>query len=145
MFRTADRKRLLVGLLLLAVILGLFLAFNRLPKIGIVGEDLDGPEVRVGLPDARGGAQKHLRARDPRALVGLVVAIERLRQAIELGWVFGDTGRSVVGLLQVEYSAPPASGEVTCSPSRSRVRISSLCSTSASRLLQCRNRPTALS
>jgi uncharacterized membrane protein YraQ (UPF0718 family) len=41
MFRTADRKRLLVGLLLLAVILGLFLAFNRLPKIGIVGEDLD--------------------------------------------------------------------------------------------------------
>jgi len=41
MFRTADRKRLLVGLLLLAVIMGLFLAFNRLPKIGIVGEDLD--------------------------------------------------------------------------------------------------------
>ena len=41
MFATADRKRLLVGLLLLAVIMGLFLAFNRLPKIGIVGEDLD--------------------------------------------------------------------------------------------------------
>jgi len=41
MFASADRKRLLVGLLLLAVIMGLFLAFNRLPKIGIVGEDLD--------------------------------------------------------------------------------------------------------
>ena len=41
MLRTADRKRLFVGLLLLAVILGSFLAFNRLPKIGIVGEDLD--------------------------------------------------------------------------------------------------------
>lgn len=41
MFATADRKRLLVGLLLLAIIMGLFLAFNRLPKIGIVGEDLD--------------------------------------------------------------------------------------------------------
>ena len=41
MFATADRKRLLVGLLLLVVIMGTFLAFNRLPKIGIVGEDLD--------------------------------------------------------------------------------------------------------
>jgi uncharacterized membrane protein YraQ (UPF0718 family) len=41
MLATADRKRLLVGLLLLAVIMGLFLAFNRLPKIGIVGEDLN--------------------------------------------------------------------------------------------------------
>ncbi|NQW19303.1 MAG: VCBS repeat-containing protein [Chloroflexi bacterium] len=41
MFASADRKRLLVGLLLLAVIMGWFLAFNRLPKIGIVGEDLD--------------------------------------------------------------------------------------------------------
>jgi len=41
MFASADRKRLVMGLLLLAVITGLFLAFNRLPKIGIVGEDLD--------------------------------------------------------------------------------------------------------
>ena len=41
MFATADRKRLLVGLVLLIIILGMFLAFNRLPKIGIVGEDLD--------------------------------------------------------------------------------------------------------
>ena len=41
MFATADGKRLLVGLILIAVIMGLFLAFNRLPKIGIVGEDLD--------------------------------------------------------------------------------------------------------
>ena len=41
MFTTADRKRLLVGLILLAIIMGMFLAFNRLPKIGIVGEDLD--------------------------------------------------------------------------------------------------------
>ncbi|MCH7970663.1 MAG: VCBS repeat-containing protein [Chloroflexi bacterium] len=41
MFATADRKRLLVGLLLLVIIMGAFLAFNRLPKIGIVGEDLD--------------------------------------------------------------------------------------------------------
>jgi len=41
MFATEDRKRLLVGLILLAIIMGMFLAFNRLPKIGIVGEDLD--------------------------------------------------------------------------------------------------------
>ena len=41
MFASADRKRLLVGLILLAIILSTFLAFNRLPKIGIVGEDLD--------------------------------------------------------------------------------------------------------
>ncbi len=41
MFASADRKRLIVGLLILAIVLGLFLAFNRLPKIGIVGEDLD--------------------------------------------------------------------------------------------------------
>ena len=41
MFASADRKRLVVGLLILAIVLGLFLAFNRLPKIGIVGEDLD--------------------------------------------------------------------------------------------------------
>jgi len=41
MFATADRKRLLVGLVLLIIIMGMFLAFNRLPKIGIVGEDLD--------------------------------------------------------------------------------------------------------
>jgi uncharacterized membrane protein YraQ (UPF0718 family) len=41
MFASADRKRLIAGLLILAVVLGLFLAFNRLPKIGIVGEDLD--------------------------------------------------------------------------------------------------------
>jgi uncharacterized membrane protein YraQ (UPF0718 family) len=41
MFATADRKRLLVGLILLATIMAMFLAFNRLPKIGIVGEDLD--------------------------------------------------------------------------------------------------------
>jgi uncharacterized membrane protein YraQ (UPF0718 family) len=41
MFATADRKRLVVGLVLLALIMGMFLAFNRLPKIGIVGEDLD--------------------------------------------------------------------------------------------------------
>ncbi|HIF72907.1 MAG TPA: hypothetical protein EYQ61_10185 [Dehalococcoidia bacterium] len=41
MFATADRKRLVVGLMLLVIIMGMFLAFNRLPKIGIVGEDLD--------------------------------------------------------------------------------------------------------
>jgi uncharacterized membrane protein YraQ (UPF0718 family) len=41
MFASADRKRLLVGLLILAVVMGMFLHFNRLPKIGIVGEDLD--------------------------------------------------------------------------------------------------------
>ena len=41
MFASADRKRLLVGLILLVIIMGTFLAFNRLPKIGIVGEDLD--------------------------------------------------------------------------------------------------------
>ena len=41
MFASADRKRLVVGLLILAIVLGSFLAFNRLPKIGIVGEDLD--------------------------------------------------------------------------------------------------------
>lgn len=41
MFGTADRKRLLAGLILLVIIMGMFLAFNRLPKIGIVGEDLD--------------------------------------------------------------------------------------------------------
>jgi len=32
---------------------------------------------------------------------------------LELGWVFGGTGRSLAALLQVEYSAPPASGEQT--------------------------------
>ncbi|MQG89112.1 MAG: hypothetical protein FI699_09665 [SAR202 cluster bacterium] len=41
MFATADRKRLAVGIILLLIILGLFLTFNRIPKIGIVGEDLD--------------------------------------------------------------------------------------------------------
>ena len=41
MFATADRKRLAVGLILLITIMGLFLAFNRIPKIGIVGEDLN--------------------------------------------------------------------------------------------------------
>ena len=41
MFASADRKRLVAGLLILAIVLSLFLAFNRLPKIGIVGEDLD--------------------------------------------------------------------------------------------------------
>jgi uncharacterized membrane protein YraQ (UPF0718 family) len=41
MFATADRKRLVMGLVLLVLVLGMFLAFNRFPKIGIVGEDLD--------------------------------------------------------------------------------------------------------
>ncbi|MDH5672610.1 MAG: hypothetical protein OEZ06_10705 [Myxococcales bacterium] len=32
---------------------------------------------------------------------------------IELGWVFGGTGRSMAALLQVEYAVPPAAGSVT--------------------------------
>lgn len=36
-----------------------------------------------------------------------------LQGGIELGWVFAGTDRSIAALLQVEYSAPPASGSVT--------------------------------
>lgn len=38
---TAQNKKRVIGLLLFAVILGLFLWFNRLPKLDIVGDDLD--------------------------------------------------------------------------------------------------------
>jgi uncharacterized membrane protein YraQ (UPF0718 family) len=41
MLKTATAKKRLVGLLLLAVMLGLFFSFNRLPKLDIVGEDLN--------------------------------------------------------------------------------------------------------
>lgn len=34
-----------------------------------------------------------------------------VQAGLELGWVFGDTDHSIAGFLQVEYSAPPASGE----------------------------------
>ena len=42
MFATARRKQLAVGLVLLAVLLGLFLWFNRIPKLDIVEADLAG-------------------------------------------------------------------------------------------------------
>ena len=41
MFHTATRKKRLIGVVLLVVILALFFSFNRLPKLDIVGEDLD--------------------------------------------------------------------------------------------------------
>ena len=41
MFSTALQKKRAVGLLLLALILALFLAFNRIPKLDAVGTDLD--------------------------------------------------------------------------------------------------------
>ncbi len=42
MFATARRKQLAVGLVLLAVLLGLFLWFNRIPKLDVVEADLAG-------------------------------------------------------------------------------------------------------
>ena len=42
MFATARRKQLAVGLVFLAVLLGLFLWFNRIPKLDIVEADLAG-------------------------------------------------------------------------------------------------------
>ena len=42
MFSTARRKQLAVGLVFLAVLLGLFLWFNRIPKLDIVEADLAG-------------------------------------------------------------------------------------------------------
>ena len=42
MFATARRKQLAVGLLFFAVLLGLFLWFNRIPKLDIVEADLAG-------------------------------------------------------------------------------------------------------
>ena len=42
MFATSRRKQLAVGLVLLAVLLGLFLWFNRIPKLDIVEADLAG-------------------------------------------------------------------------------------------------------
>ena len=42
MFATARRKQLAIGLLLFAVLLGLFLWFNRIPKLDIVEADLAG-------------------------------------------------------------------------------------------------------
>ena len=42
MFATARRKQLAVGLVFLAVMLGLFLWFNRIPKLDIVEADLAG-------------------------------------------------------------------------------------------------------
>ena len=41
MFSTALQKKRAVGLLLLALILALFLAFNRIPKLDAVGTDVD--------------------------------------------------------------------------------------------------------
>ena len=41
MFKTTSRKKLVIGLVLFAVILSLFLSFNRLPKLDTVGGDLD--------------------------------------------------------------------------------------------------------
>ena len=41
MFSSQVRKKRAVGLVLLAAILVLFLAFNRFPKLDVVGEDLD--------------------------------------------------------------------------------------------------------
>ena len=40
MFDTALKKKRVIGILLLALILGLFLAFNRIPKLDTVQEDL---------------------------------------------------------------------------------------------------------
>ena len=40
MFATARRKQLAAGLVFLAVLLGLFLWFNRIPKLDIVEADL---------------------------------------------------------------------------------------------------------
>ena len=42
MFDTARRKKLAVGLVLLAALLFLFLWFNRIPKLGVIEEDLAG-------------------------------------------------------------------------------------------------------
>ncbi len=42
MFDTALKKKRVIGILLLAVILGLFLMFNRIPKLDTVQEDLAG-------------------------------------------------------------------------------------------------------
>ena len=42
MFATARRKQLVVGLVFLAVLLGLFLWFNRIPKLDIVEADIAG-------------------------------------------------------------------------------------------------------
>ncbi len=42
MFATARRKQLAAGLVLLAVLLGLFLWFNRIPKLDVVEADLAG-------------------------------------------------------------------------------------------------------
>ena len=49
MFSTAIRKKRAVGVLLFLVILALFFSFNRLPKLDIVGEDLDS----VSAPEAQ--------------------------------------------------------------------------------------------
>ncbi len=49
MFDTTLKKKRLVGLVLLAVLLGLFLWFNRIPKLDIVSEDLaraTGPAIQ---------------------------------------------------------------------------------------------------
>ena len=49
MVGTASRKKLVVGLSLFAVIVALFLSFDRFPKLEVVGEDLDAvtaPEVQ---------------------------------------------------------------------------------------------------
>ena len=42
MFDTALKKKRVIGILLLAVILALFLAFNRIPKLDTVEADLAG-------------------------------------------------------------------------------------------------------
>ena len=49
MLRSSLGKKRLVGILLFAIILGLFFSFNRFPKLDIVGGDLDavsGPQIQ---------------------------------------------------------------------------------------------------
>ncbi len=48
MFLTALSKKRLVGIVLLAVIVGLFFALNRFPKLDIVGSDLDTVATATG-------------------------------------------------------------------------------------------------
>ncbi len=48
MFATHRRKQLAIGLILLAVLLGLFLWFNRIPKLDIVEADLAGVTAPQG-------------------------------------------------------------------------------------------------
>jgi hypothetical protein len=47
MFRTTLRKKRAMGAVLFAIVLMLFLAFNRFPKLDIIGEDLIGVATPV--------------------------------------------------------------------------------------------------